>query len=962
MNEPIRIPSSRRPARSRGLRARAALVVAAAALGTGAGCGREFFRNWADQDVSEAVFEKSRDPRWKLEEFSVEPPALSRFANPYDPDRPPAPPDDYATEALSPVPQLPHHRLLVPSEGTGYLDMLETWRNLNPVANAAAPANPAAPATPPAPPAGPSTFAPGPPATAARAPRANSGPATAAATPKTSVREAVGARPPLLVNLRPVDPPSRPAGARKAPPTSPPAGPARAGQPLRDPGVQAVAFRQASQPPEAPRPAGGEPADLPTVEPPRPNAMDPDPINQDLERLGNPRPDLTPGEAREAEGETSEFAAALVPGAMTFDEAEAAGLPKESRPYVVTPDQAVTLALINNRPYQFRLENLYLAALAVTLQRFNFSPQAYAGLSPLTGVANGGGIPSPNVANSFLYRTQTAPGGQASVLTQGEVAGAGLLLSNGVRILGGFANQLIFNFTGHNVRQPSVQSTLPLAITLPFLSGGGRAVTLENLTLAERQLLYEVRSFARFRQEFIPYVLAATEAVDNPSPDSGAGIGYLFVLQQLQIVEIDRRNVARFEQALKVFKQLASGAGSDLTQLQVDQVDQTLQTARQTLITDTLTYRNLLDQYKIQLGLPPDTPLVLDRGLTLRFRSVFDRIEKWSIQSRRDLDDLPKFLVDLPQFEDIPLDGRSLREILDGDNLEYVGRLNDYILAAERIALESRLDLMNVRAQLYDSWRQLAVTANGLLGFFNVSITNQVFTPPTTTNPLGFFDQSKQFSLVLNSELPLVRVAQRNNYVNAQITYKRQQRVLMFAEDSIKYAVRLNVRTLVQTIQSYEIQKKNFLLTLRLVDQSLEQIVAPAAGGGRRRRRQQPGLGPDAQLRQQSGPGRDRPEHPGPDVGQLRDVPPLPLSRPRPDPLRGVGSLSWTFPHQALRRAHRPPRRRPRRRRRRPRPRRPRPRRPRGRPCWRRPARRTCPRRVRPGAGPAACCRRCWAW
>ena len=33
-----------------------------------------------------------------------------------------------AAEALSPVPQWPDNRLLVPAEGTGYLDLLEYWR------------------------------------------------------------------------------------------------------------------------------------------------------------------------------------------------------------------------------------------------------------------------------------------------------------------------------------------------------------------------------------------------------------------------------------------------------------------------------------------------------------------------------------------------------------------------------------------------------------------------------------------------------------------------------------------------------------------------------------------------------------------------------------------------------------------------------------------------------------------
>ncbi len=66
-------------------------ALALLALGSQAGCGREFYREWANQDVSEAVFEKSRDPRWRLDMFSNDPPAMARFADPYDPDRPPGP-------------------------------------------------------------------------------------------------------------------------------------------------------------------------------------------------------------------------------------------------------------------------------------------------------------------------------------------------------------------------------------------------------------------------------------------------------------------------------------------------------------------------------------------------------------------------------------------------------------------------------------------------------------------------------------------------------------------------------------------------------------------------------------------------------------------------------------------------------------------------------------------------------
>ena len=84
--------------------------------------------------------------------------------------------------------------------------------------------------------------------------------------------------------------------------------------------------------------------------------------------------------------------------------------------------------------------------------------------------------------------------------------------------------------------------------------------------------------------------------------------------------------------------------------------------------------------------------------------------------------------------------------------------------AAVRIALEYRLDLMNTRAQLYDAWRQIRVTANALKGVLNVALRTISTRRPTTTNPFAFLSQAKQFSLVLNAELPLVRVAERNNF------------------------------------------------------------------------------------------------------------------------------------------------------------------------------------------------------
>jgi hypothetical protein len=538
------------------------------------------------------------------------------------------------------------------------------------------------------------------------------------------------------------------------------------------------------------------------------------------------------GRQRAISRAVSGFASILVPGAVDFNESEAAGLPADARPYIINPAQALQLALINNRPYQFRLENIYLASLTVTLERFRFEPQGIAGFSPTT--ATTAGLPFQNPQNQFLYRTAEA-GGQVSTLNWGTVAGFGKLFMFGGRLVGAFANTTVFTFNQANPDQPRVTSFLPLTYVQPFLRGGGRAVTLEPLTAAERNLVYEVRSFARFRQQFIPYILTATESVDTPGT-ADPSLGYLNVLQQSLIVENNRRNVAAFEQILKVYRRYAqNSAASGISQLQVDQIEQNLQNARSALVAAEANYRNSLDQYKIQLGLPPDLPIILDRTPVAKIRNTFKDLDFWLLKENHDPSELPGIINRLPALEPIDIDGLKLFEYV-GDELRMTygepSRIEELNLAAERVALENRLDLMNVRAQLYDAWRQFAVTANALKGIFTLSLSAFNSTVPNVnTNPFAFNSSANQVSLAMNAELPLVRVSERNAYITAKIQYQRQRRQLMFQEDNIKFTVRNELRQLVQLATNYEIQKRNLFYTLRSRDNSLQSIVAPPTQG-----------------------------------------------------------------------------------------------------------------------------------
>ena len=438
-------------------------------------------------------------------------------------------------------------------------------------------------------------------------------------------------------------------------------------------------------------PAGGRPVDNDL--PRKPGSVPISPridVIPGLSEDGQPpsAPVRPPG-ARQGEKATTGFAAVLNPALPDFDETTAAGLPSGSNPYVINPTQALNLALMNNRPYQFRIENIYRQALATTSARFQFQPGFYAGSSPSFPppgglAANNGGSPT-----SFAYRTKEAPGGQASTLSLGNVAGASKLLSFGGRFAAGFTNQVLFNFVGAHPAQPTVASTLPISFVQPFLRGGGRAVTLEPLTQAERTLIYEVRGFARFRQQFLPYILTSQgQPIDNPGPTNDPSIGYLFVIQQLQDIENDRATVVAFDRLLRIYKELVKGAASGISQLQVDQIDRSLKAVENTLIGDEAQYRTALAQYRVQLGLPPDTPVILDRSLLSPFNRVFREVNDWSARDDRDPEELTGIVAKLPTLEDIVVDGRPVVGSSDPELLEGM------ILAAQRVALENRLDLM----------------------------------------------------------------------------------------------------------------------------------------------------------------------------------------------------------------------------------------------------------------------------
>jgi hypothetical protein len=851
-------------------------ILATALFGVQFGCTREFFREWANQDVSEAVFEKTRDPRWRMDVFSVEPPALSRFADPYDQDVPPAPPDDPAAEALSPVPQWPDNRLIVPVEGTGYLDLLEYWKRdqdakrraagvqvpayepefwqrpdngRHPVTDPRQPGMPGQPLTSPAgppvppetgspfteppkpqPPAGPASAPSGPQASTARGPvsggddstglivRLQDGGSTerpqSAQGAKADVKQppaansGTNAHDSTPIQLSRV---ATPAVKSKIPPPRPGSSFARASaggktgandqtvaraaykddrapdQPAANPVrgrrteiLQMAMPLQNKPPPAAPNPAQGQPAPTSPPQDRPPPALPSNILDQEIARE---RPPLDQRQLEEVgrmtAAEAAELSNVLVPPITLQSDTEGYGYPKGARVYKINMQQALLLAMMNARYYQFNLEQVYLAALPVTLQRFYFEPQFYAGMSPATGVPQTAGTngfgptfpssPGLNTTNTFTYATRFSPSGQVSTLNLGTVAGFGKLFNSGGQLLMGFANEVMFNFLSKNPAQPTVISALPISFVQPLLRGGGRAVTLEPLTQQERSLLYAVRTFVLFRQQFFVVTLTGgtVQNFGNSFPLAGFStpgntdptIGFLPVVFNLVEVEVDRRNLFFLESVAKLYNELIQGEASGLSRLQLDQVMQRVIAGRQALFVDMITYRTQLDEFKMQMGIPPDTPVIVDMSLAQPFYDVFNRVDEWQRRSNRKLDELPAIIANLPELEDIDVEGRSVlapyrnyRSTLKEFAPSNEEGLEDTLQAAVRIALEYRMDLMNARASLYDQWRQIRVTANALRGVLNLTLTNNIYTPVAPNNPLEFLSQAKQFGLAFQTD------------------------------------------------------------------------------------------------------------------------------------------------------------------------------------------------------------------
>ena len=163
---------------------------------------------------------------------------------------------------------------------------------------------------------------------------------------------------------------------------------------------------------------------------------------------------------------------------------------------------AINLSLIHSRSYQTEIENVYLAALELTAQRFNFAAQYNA--------------------EPFSNGEFTNPASDINRFGLNSGVGISQLLPSGAQYAVSLVNNTLWVFSSGN--RTASASSLSYSLVQPLFRGAGRKFVLNNLTLFERQVLYAIRDLARFRKVFF---------VDT----TVGSTGFLNLLRQVQEIQ-----------------------------------------------------------------------------------------------------------------------------------------------------------------------------------------------------------------------------------------------------------------------------------------------------------------------------------------------------------------------------------------------------------------------------------------
>ena len=409
---------------------------------------------------------------------------------------------------------------------------------------------------------------------------------------------------------------------------------------------------------------------------------------------------------------------------------------------------ALRLSTRNSREYQEAKESVFKAALKLDLERDAFRTSFAGALS---------GAFSEDRSGEEIQRGVSGSAG----------ADASRKFSGGANVAARLALDLVKLLTLD--RESAMGLVGDLSITVPLLRGAGRDIVLEPVRQAEKDAIYSIHDFERFKRSFAVSVAAA----------------YLNVLEQQQQIQNLEESYRSLQASTRRAEQLAQAGRLEEIQVNLSRQDELramdrLNTARQKV-------EAAMDEFKVLLGLPTDA----------RMELVSD-----------ELDRLP------PPPASAQKDSLRMEE-------------------AVALALERRLDLAVARGRRDDAERAVRVAADALRGDLalelGAALGGQRTIGSADQDDAELRPDRGRYTATLNGDLPWERTAERNAYRLSLVTLDVARRAVEQKEDAVKLDVRGACRRLEETRAAYAIQQQAYDLARRRVDSTELMLQAGRA-------------------------------------------------------------------------------------------------------------------------------------
>ncbi|MEA2061906.1 MAG: TolC family protein [Thermodesulfobacteriota bacterium] len=482
--------------------------------------------------------------------------------------------------------------------------------------------------------------------------------------------------------------------------------------------------------------------------------------------------------AGQSGGETTDRPADDIPGHHAADRAAP---PAEDTAKSLAADskEALRLSLVkalevgacNNSEFQTQKEKVFQAALSLYLEQENFRHHFLGQFKQLASI-DGASDPS-------LGGVVTSASGSDSRLFQ-----------NGMSLTTALAVDLAHLLTAGS--SSSLGISADTSISIPLLRGSGTHIVAEPLKQAERNLVYAILEFERFKKKF---------AVSMAS-------SYLIILKALDTVENTAEDYRSRAVSARRSKRLAD-AGR-LKEIEVDQAVQNELIARQRWVSARTRHKKQMDEFKILLGLPPDVNVSLDPDELKRLekRPAMKAVHK-------------KILADNGSSspdQNLPADAPVA---LPRPDTESAGPFELDRFKTVQLALDNRLDMREALGQVADAQRSVVVAADALgaeLSLFGTASIGESrnLTGADLANARLHLDKGSTSSF-LTLNLPIDRRTEAAEYRNQFIKLEQAVRAVQDLEDAIKLDVQNRLRELEEARETLYIQTKAVFLAMKRV-------------------------------------------------------------------------------------------------------------------------------------------------